>query len=336
MRDMAKKPPTASANFAPLNITTQPSAATGAPPLMRTFPVPARSRLQEEPRNAFIIDTPVAPPVPSNVVRTFENNSRIKPRSTKPKTQPEPWAPLSMVLKKSEQAQIQQQVKQLDRPVNPDVTVLIDVKNDITFLDAFLQSLVRQTYTNWVATIGLRSEDDDLKSKINDAVLKLQMGNLVEIIELANTLTETESFNASSKNANTPYVALARRTDLWVSRKLEKQLAAVKNTPEVGVVGTMSRLFGDRVELVNIPPGKLNIDDFSLNNPVVFSSVLMKKELLHFSDEFTSYDYESWVRLNRKGVAITNLSDILTLQRVGDSVSKRKEDRDEVKSKYGL
>jgi hypothetical protein len=306
---------------------------------MRNFPSPITNRQQQQleqanARNNFIVEPFVPPPA---TVPVFENTSRLNNSRPNPqaKMTPEPWAPLDKVVKKKEAASAPK-VKQLDRPSNPEVTVLIDVKNDLTFLSDFLQSLVRQTSTNWVSLLGLRSSDDDLNKRITETIAKLQMENLVAITVLPDNLTENESFMELAKTANTPYLALARRSDLWVSKKLEKQLEALKANKNLGVVGTMSRLFGDKVELVNIPPGKLNISDFTETNPLVFSSILIKSKLLDFTTEFSSFDYDSWVRLNKKGTEMLNLTDILTLQRVSNQVERRTEDRDDVKAKYGL
>jgi hypothetical protein len=336
-RDMAKKPPTAAAEtFAPTPFSAPVTQE--APPLMRNFPSLVTNRQQQQQqsnaRNNFILEPFVPPPV---AVPVFENTSRLnssRPTQQAKKT-PEPWAPLDKVVKKKENNPAPK-VKQLDKPSSPEVTVLIDVNNDITFLSDFLQSLVRQTFTKWVSVLGLRSSDDDLHKRIVETIVKLQMENLVAITVLPDTLTENESFMELAKVAQTPYLALARRSDLWVSKKLEKQLEAVKKDKNLGLVGTMSRLFGDKVELVNVPPGRLNISDFTDSNPVVFSSVLIKSDLLDFTKEFNSFDYDSWIRLNQNGADMVNLTDILTLQRVSNQVERRKEDRDDVKAKYGL
>jgi hypothetical protein len=334
MRDMAKKPPVvAQETFAPTPFSAPESQT--APPLMRTFPSPTNNKQQQtNTRNNFILDPVFQPPAS---VPVFSNTSRLNSNrpTPQPKRTPEPWAPLDKVIKKKESNPVQK-VKQLDRPSNPDVTVLIDLKNDASFLSDFLQSLVRQTYTKWVSVIGLRNNDEDLHKRIVESIVKLQMENLVTLTVLPDTLTETESYMELAKETQTPYLALARRSDLWVSKKLEKQLEAVKADNKLGVVGTMSRLFGDRVELVNIPPGKLNISDFSASNPIVFSSVLIKRDLLDFTNEFSSFDYDSWVRLTKNGTDMVNLTDILTLQRVSNLVDRRTEDRDDVKAKYGI
>jgi len=332
---MAKKPPAAAVEtFAPTAFSAPVSQE--APPLMRNFPSPIPIRQQQQQQqqtNNFILE-PLVPR--SSAVPVFENNSRLNNQRQAPQTRrtAAPFVPLDKVVKKETSSA--PKVKQLDRPSKPEVTVLIDLKNDITFLSDFLQSLVRQSYTDWVSLIGLRNSDDDLNKQIVEIIVKLQMENLVRLTVLSDTLTENESYMELAKVAGTPYVALARRSDLWVSKKLQKQVDALKGDNSLSLVGTMSRLFGDKVELVNIPPGKLNISDFSTSNPIVFSSVLMKSNVLDFTAEFSSFDYDSWIRLNQTGVDMTNLTDILTLVRVSNQVDRRKEDRDDVKAKYGL
>jgi len=264
---------------------------------------------------------------------SFGNSSRFNRGSErKNRLVPEPWSPLDRA--PTQNIVKQATVIQLQRSQDPQVTVLIDIKDDVTFLDAFLQSLARQTYNKWVVLIGLRNKDSSTKDTVKDIVAKLQLENSVDYNDLSDSLSEEESYMESAKLAKTPYVALARQIDLWVSRKLEKQLAALNEEPDLGLVGTMSRLFGDKVELVNAPPGKLNKDDFKKTNPIIFSSVVIKRELLNFTKEFKSYDFESWLKLNREGVKIVNLTDILTLQRNSSQLQPRIEDREKVIKKY--
>jgi hypothetical protein len=336
-REMAKKPP-AKVEFTPLVSAPEQINSSDPPPLMRTFesPIAPRNRDQARAENRFIMEPlPVVESKPGvELMRSFENNSRFNKReNTTQKRTPEPWVPLDKVLKQMEQ-RTSPNVKQLPRPSNPQVTVLIDIKNDITFLDAFLQSLSRQSYSDWVVLIGLRNDDSSTKSKISDIVTRLQLDNIANINNIPESLSEHESYMINASTINTPYIALARHTDLWVSKKLEKQLEELKNEPELGLVGTMSRLFGDKVELVNIPPGRLNISDFDKTNPLVFSSVLLKRDLLNFTSGFKSYDFESWLRMSKEGIKMSNLNSILTLQRINGQVAPRPEDRDDVRKKY--
>lgn len=334
------KPPAVTQEFVLPSAQAVPS--NGPPPLLRTFPSPILPRTQPQtqtqtPRNQFVLE-PVVPKQEVREVRQFENNSRFnKSTQQQPKQTLQPvWAPLEKQQTKSVQLSRPPSVKQLDRTKNPEITVLIDIKDDTTFLDAFLQSVVRQTYTKWVGVLGLRNSSKDVKDSIADMLNKLQMEKLVDINVLPEDLTEEESFSESVKLAQTTYVALGRRSDLWVSKKLEKQMAALKEDPSVGLIGTMSRLFGDKVELVNVPPGSISEIDFESGNPIVFSSVVMKRELVDFSKEFKSFDYDAWIRLTRSGVKMSNTADVLTLQRTSSQVERRSEDRDDVRAKYGL
>ena len=299
---------------------------------MHTFESPSRLSKQVSPKTA--LPEPVAPKS-NQAMLSFDPPSRLQKKDTKVKIQSEPWAPLD-VKKKKEQI-LMPPIKQLNRPNDPQVTVLIDVNGNFEFTEPFLQSLARQTYTKWVGLISLRTKDDQIKLNLTESLIKLQLSNLCTVIEFPVSLSVSDSYRELSLRAETPYIALAKNTDLWVSKKLDKQLEAIANDTNIGIVGTMARLFGDKVELADVPPGTLNATDFITNNPLIFSSVLLKKGLIDFSNEFNNFDFDCWLKQINNDIKITNVSDILTLQRVHSNiVNDKSDDKDAIRKKHGI
>jgi len=330
---MAKKPPS---TVESMPVFDSPPARTGVvPPLMRVFE-PLQSRLRAE--KPAVVVQPYTQPKPTELMNTFEIPRRVTKPDVQPvesKTKQPTWEPLDAKKKNAQVAP--PAIKQLPKPLDPQISVLIDVKDNTDYTEALLQSIARQTYSKWVGLIGLRNNDELVRTRLNESLIKLQLSNIMRVIELKDSLSLTESYKHLLSSVETPYVAFSKNTDLWVSKKLEKQMEFLQKDPALGVVGTMSRFFGDKLELVDVPPGLLNLTDFIANNPIVFSSVLVKKEHVDFTNEFANFDYECWSKLVKDNVKMSNVADILTLQRVNSSISTfTKDDKEEIRRKYGL
>lgn len=321
---MAKKPPSAVESMPTFEA---PPAVPAGQPLMKIFE-PFQSRTRAE-KPAYVVQ-----PKPNVLMNTFEQPKNTIQKTVESKIKAPTWEPLD-VKKKAQAAP--PAIKQLAKPTDPQITVLIDVKDNTDYTEALLQSIVRQTYTKWVCLIGLRNNDELINTRLNESLVKLQLSNIVQVVKLKDTFSLTDSYNSLIKLVETPYVAFSKNTDLWVSKKLEKQLEVLEKDPTLGVVGTMSRYFGDKLELVDIPPGVLNLTDFISSNPIVFSSALVKTGLVDFSSDYAHFDYECWSKLIRENVKMSNVADILTLQRVNSSIPTFiKDDKEEIRKKYGL
>ena len=75
--------------------------------------------------------------------------------------------------------------------------------------------------------------------------------------------------------------------------------------------------FGDSNFVALVPVGDLKKYNFLSINPIINSSVLMKKELACWNSYFDSVeDYELWIRLWKQNYKFYNIKTILTLHRI--------------------
>jgi hypothetical protein len=343
VRDMAMKPPQRPASMPVLD---SPTLMISEPGPVRVFDLPNTRRIIPPPSsddntNSWRLPEPFSSPSRNaSTMRTFDNPTRIKFGQTvnrgQPK-QPEQWTKIETVKRKSAQQQEAPAVTQLDRPSNPNVTIVMESSKDIEYLEASLQSLGRQTYSKWVGLLGLRTQDEDTLKSVNASLLKLQLGNVFKVVVFADNDTPADALSSLISQASTQYIAFSSSTDLWVAKKLDQQVQELEANPETGIVGSMSRYFGDRVELAKVPPGTLKVEDFKNGNPVVFPSVVMRRDLAVMSGEFANFEFDCWVRNIANNVNIVNLTQILTLQRVNNSkYVARKDDKDEIRVKYNI
>jgi hypothetical protein len=327
-------------------VLDSPTLMISEPGPMRVFDLPNTRRIIPPPSsgdntNSWRLPEPFSSPSRnSSTMRTFDNPSRIKFGQTVNRgqsKQPEQWTKIEPAKKKSTQQSEAPAVTQLDRPINPNVTVILESSKDIEYLEATLQSIGRQTYSNWVGLLGLRTQDGDTLKSVNASLLKLQLGKVFKVVAFADSDSASHVISELISQADSQYVAFSTSSDLWVAKKLEQQVNELESNSSTGIVGSMSRYFGDRVELAKIPPGSLKVEDFKNGNPVVFSSVVMRRDLAVISGEYANFEFDCWVRNIANNVNIVNLTQILTLQRVNNAkYVARKDDKDEIRTKYNI
>lgn len=290
---------------------------------------------------------------PIVVVKTFDNPSNVKPRGkpiqskyepkeTKPKSknQDSQGNQGNQGNQSSTKSRQLKAVSQLEAPANPQVTIVIPLNNSDEFLEEALQSVKRQTYDEWLGMIGVSGHTGELTfAKATEIVNNLGLNNRFKVINLPDVKGAANTINHMVGQATTPLIAHLDADDLWLSKKLEFQMAVLDQDQSVGIVGTMCRYFGDSNDFKILPPGLLNVDDFKKNNPLIQSSILMKRENAIFTNEFAMYDYDCWFRNVKNGVKVFNVNNILVLHRIHSKSffnSSGKQDSDAIKQKYSL
>ena len=145
-----------------------------------------------------------------------------------------------------------------------------------------------------------------------------RFGDRIRVIEQPNAGCAA-GFNTAFRAARCDYVAECGADDLWEPRKLERQLAALAEHPEVDVIFSAARVFGARQGCWGMP----NTDELSAgvlphamlapimyrSNPVCPSTTLTRRSLYERlgpfieRDRIATEDYEYWMRaLDAKAV----------------------------------
>jgi len=196
------------------------------------------------------------------------------------------------------------------------VTVIIPLVGGIEFLEDALLSVKRQTYTQWTGLLGLVNLTDaqqlSVETTLNNTGLSNRFG--IEIFVYDNK-NRPAAITELADKATTPLVAHLDARDIWLPKKLELQVQVIEEKG-ADIVGTLYREFGESSKAVNLPVGTLFTGDFEKSNPIIMSSVLMKRDLAVFTDEFAAFDYDCWVRSHLKGVTLFNLDAIQVLRRI--------------------
>jgi len=100
------------------------------------------------------------------------------------------------------------------------------------------------------------------------------------------------------KDSTTDYVALCDCDDVWFPNKLEIQKEIIREYPIIDVLGTGLQYIGELNHVPELPHGAITLDTLFKVNPVVNSSVIMKREFASWrEDSFGLEDYDLWFRI---------------------------------------
>jgi len=201
------------------------------------------------------------------------------------------------------------------------ISILIPIYNGINFIDESVSSVLNQTYDKWELLIGINGHSENSKvyqiakqyesksDKAGQALGKIRVFDFYNIKGKSNTLNEMIKF------CNFNYVALLDVDDIWHEQKLECQQILLD---KYDVIGSNCIWFGDRAGIVpKIPIGDISDYDFSLVNPIINSSSIIRKELCYWNETLDGVeDYDLWLRLRKKNIKFFNFKEILIKHRI--------------------
>ena len=195
------------------------------------------------------------------------------------------------------------------------VTILTPVFNGIEYLEECYKSVVNQTNKEWLWIIGINGHGDEknlvyttLKNNITDPRI---------IVKNYDTKGKVATLNEMLKDSTTDYIALCDCDDVWFPDKLEIQKQIIVAYPMIDVLGTGLQYIGELDHIPELPHGIITLDTLFKVNPVVNSSVLMKKEVASWrEDSFGLEDYDLWFRILLENKKIFTIKDPLIYHRV--------------------
>jgi len=195
------------------------------------------------------------------------------------------------------------------------ISILMPIYNGIEFINDSVSSVLNQSFEKWELLIGINghSENSEIYKSAKDFESisdKIRVFDFYKIKGKSNTLNEMIKF------CNYDYVAILDVDDIWHYQKLEFQ-SKLLNTYDV--IGSNCIWFGDRPGIVpQIPTGDISNFDFSLVNPIINSSSIIKKELCYWNENGIE-DYDLWLRLRGENKKFFNFKEILVEHRIHSS-----------------
>jgi len=191
------------------------------------------------------------------------------------------------------------------------ITILIPIYNGIEFIDECINSIKSQTYKNWEVIIGVNGHSKN--SKVYNQAKKYEQDN-IKVFDLYTISGKSNALNEMIKYAKYDWISLLDVDDLWLPEKLECQAPYMN---EYDVIGTNCIYFGEIEGVVpSIPYGDFSDSDFKKANPIINSSVLLKKELCWWDNNCVVEDYDLWMRLKKQNKKFMNVDKVMVRHRI--------------------
>ena len=191
------------------------------------------------------------------------------------------------------------------------ISILMPIYNGIEFIEESVSSIKNQTYTEWELIIGINGHHPN--SDIYQKAKKYE-SDRIHVYDLENIKGKSEALNEMLKYTKYKWIALLDVDDKWLPKKLASQIPYIDN---YDVIGTHCQYFGDRNNSPQIPIGDISKFNFLQVNPIVNSSVLLKRELCWWDKNHDGVeDYDLWLRLWRQGKRFYNVPEIQIMHRI--------------------
>jgi glycosyltransferase involved in cell wall biosynthesis len=226
----------------------------------------------------------------------------------------------------------------------PSISILIRLYNGVEYLPDSLRSVLDQTFTDWELLIGVNGHGANgndtymIARNTIDTICTSKQQAKIRLINYPDVKGGAETMNALARDAKADWIAILDVDDIWHPEKLQKQ-NAVRDMHLLmpDVIGTRCEYFGAMSGSPPTPTGFIDISQFKTANPMINSSILMKKELLHCTDRFNLDDYDLWCRLILQNKVFYNLDSVLIYHRISPNShynASKKQDPDGLRRFY--
>ena len=198
----------------------------------------------------------------------------------------------------------------------PRITVLMGGYNCATTLIEALDSLMNQTYKDFIIVIcDDGSSDDTLKVATNYA----SSHKNVLVIKNEHNMGLNYTLNHCLEYANTEYVARMDGDDISLPKRFEKEIEFLDSHPEYTIVSTPMIYFDEQGDFrIGVQKGEVQKTDFIHGSPIRHAPSMTRTDALknvggYAVDErlLRVEDYDLWIRMYAAGYKAYNLSEPL-------------------------
>jgi glycosyltransferase involved in cell wall biosynthesis len=202
------------------------------------------------------------------------------------------------------------------------VTILTALYNGVEFLEETVRSVLAQTFTDWRMIIGVNGHGEtggDVAVRAREIAALDPSGRIEVFVQPPPICNKSMSLNDLVRRTTSEWVCVLDADDKWAPMKLAAQDIARRVT-DAEVIGTGCVYFGERGGSPNIPYGLLPRGTTLAFNPIINSSVMVKKKYAFWEEDSSIHgmleDYELWLRLDHAGVKMYNINSPLTFHRL--------------------
>ena len=203
------------------------------------------------------------------------------------------------------------------------VSIIMPVYNGEIYLSEAIDSILRQTFTDWEFIIINEFGSNEKATEILHKYA--QKDNRIVIVQNIKRLGISASMNIGIDKAQGEYIARMDGDDISLPERIEKQVAFMDANLDVGMCGVKIHEFGTREINWSIETDKDQLaTDILFYSPCVHPTVMFRKDILdkydlRYNDSFSaSEDYELFSRISAVS-KIANLDEILFKYRIIES-----------------
>ena len=195
------------------------------------------------------------------------------------------------------------------------ISILMPIYNGIEFINDSITSVLMQTNEHWELIIGINGHlpNSDIYKRAKEYETihsNIKVFDLIDITGKSNALNKMLDYCSPTSS----YIALLDVDDIWHYKKLEVQWEYLH---KYDVIGTRCVWFGDREGTVpSIPVHDISDFNFAQVNPIINSSVIIRKELCHWDQYWNLEDYDLWIRLRKQHKRFYNCPEVLVKHRI--------------------
>ncbi|MBD3344924.1 MAG: glycosyltransferase [Chitinivibrionales bacterium] len=217
--------------------------------------------------------------------------------------------------------------------INPDISVIMAVRNGISFLDQSIPAILRQTFGNFEFIIiddGSTDGSGQLLEKYN------ALDERISIVSQENQGL-TKALNTAINRAKAPLIAIQDVDDISLPRRLESQIKEFQKDSSLVLCGTGSQALNPpnkkvlRAQAGVICENQILRERLKYVNAIRHSSAMFRKDVFirvgRYCESFIySQDINLWHRMAQVGT-IKNIPDVLLhYSNYKNSVSNRHTD----------
>lgn len=159
----------------------------------------------------------------------------------------------------------------------PKVSVLMTVYNGDPYLKEAIDSIVAQTFSDW-ELIAVENGSSDK----SPAILDSYSDERIRVFALPQNIGRTPALRYAFEQAQGEYTAVLDADDVSCPERLMKQVAYLDQHPEVGVVGTWTKLInrlGEEIGSIEPPvDGNELYEVLGWSNPIAHSTIMYRTE----------------------------------------------------------
>ena len=211
----------------------------------------------------------------------------------------------------------------MDKTISiPEITVLMPVFNGEKYLKDAIESILRQTFTNFEFLI---INDGSVDSSVS--IIESFTDSRIRLVHNATNLGLIATLNKGIELAKGSFIARMDCDDISLAQRLEKELEVFKANPTIDIVATQMLLINEEGFKTGMWSGDTNIksgDEIKrempkrccIAHPSVMARSVLFQQYFYNSNQKGAEDWDLWLRMISDGKIFYKIDELLIMYRI--------------------